>query len=128
MTHELGNLTNPRALSQTELELVDWLLRHGVSDAEIFFPQVQHLKVVAHCQCGCASIDFSVGQERPKKLGMRVLSDYQWRDSEGHLFGIFLFEQDDLLGGLEVWSIDGDETPATLPAIELLEPIGTPRK
>lgn len=120
MTRELGNLTNPRALSQKELKLVEWLLRHGISDAEIFLPQVQHLHVVSHCQCGCASIDFSVAGERLKKLAMRVLSDYQWRNSGGHWFGIFVFEQDGLLGGLEVWSIEGIETPTVLPDVESL--------
>jgi len=118
---------NPRALSQRELELTDWLLRHGISDAGMFLPQVPQLKVVVHCQCGCASINFSVAEQRPGKSAMRLLSDYRWRDPEGHLFGISVFEQDALSAGLEVWSIDGIATPMTPPVAESLEPFGTVR-
>jgi hypothetical protein len=31
---------------------------------------------------------------------MRVLSDDQWRNNRGHLFGAFVFEHDGLLAGL----------------------------
>jgi hypothetical protein len=57
---------------------------------------------------------------------MRVLSDFQWKDAKGHLFGAFVFERDDLLAGLDLWSIDGQATAAELPPIESLIPYGTP--
>jgi len=55
-----------------------------------------------------------------------VLSDYQWRGSQGELFGVFVFARADLLSGLEVWSIDGRATPTFLPKPSQLEPLGTP--
>jgi hypothetical protein len=54
---------------------------------------------------------------------MHVLSDYQWIFPEGYLCGIFVFAKGELLSGLEVWSIDGQATPISLPAIEDLTPI-----
>lgn len=32
MAHETGELSEPRELSPEELELIEWLLRHGVAD------------------------------------------------------------------------------------------------
>ncbi len=80
---------------------------------------------MAHGRCGCASIDFAIDGQRPKKFAMRVLSHYQWRDEQGQLFGAIVFEQDDLLAG-DLWSIDGAGTASTLPPIAFLIPCGTP--
>ena len=55
---------------------------------------------------------------------MHVLGDYQWKDTRGNLFGAFVFEQDGLLAGLDLWSIDGAETPRTLPNSMELMPYG----
>jgi hypothetical protein len=125
MTHEVGMLSEPRLLSHAERELTAWLLRHGSDDAGEFLPQLDRAKVIAHCRCGCASIDFSIDGRQPKTFGMRVLSDYQWKDQRGHLFGVMVFEQDDLLAGLDVWSIDGGATPYELPPIQSLVPYGS---
>jgi hypothetical protein len=57
---------------------------------------------------------------------MRVLSDYQWRNSLGHLFGAFVFEQSGLLAGLDLYSIDGQSIPDAMPPIKSLGPYGTP--
>lgn len=126
MERELGTLKTPRLLTEEELELTKWLLRNGSAGAGNFVQQLEHAAVIAHCKCGCASIDFSIDGRVPQKAGISVLSDFQWRDSRGHLFGIFVFERDDLLSGLDVWSIDGEETPTTLPPADLLKPYGTP--
>jgi hypothetical protein len=56
---------------------------------------------------------------------MTVLSDYQWRDSAGHLFGAFVFAYGDTLGGIDVWSIDGQSIPSVLPESDRLVPYGT---
>jgi hypothetical protein len=58
-------------------------------------------------------------------FGMRILADFQWKDEGGHLFGVFVFEQDGLLAGIDVWSIDGGVTPITLPVASSLVPFGT---
>ncbi len=57
---------------------------------------------------------------------MSILSDYKWASSDGHLFGVFVYAKGNLLSGIEVWLIDGQATPVTLPVIEAVRPIGTP--
>jgi hypothetical protein len=125
MAHQPGTLLHPRPLSQPERELVGWLLSHGTAEGQQFLSQLADAEVASHCACGCASIDFAIAGKRPATFAMRVLSDYQWRDGEGHLFGAFVFEQDGLLAGLDLWSIDGAATPRTLPPIASLVPCGT---
>jgi hypothetical protein len=105
-----------RPLSAEETALTTWLLEHGEPTARQFLPQVTHARVVEHCPCGCASVDFAIdGQRAPAGTGLDILADYQWRGSHGELFGVFVFAREDLLSGLEVWSIDGQSTPTTLP-------------
>lgn len=123
MTHQVGVLTEPRSLTQEELELTTWLLRHGIDGAEDFLPQLDKAKVFSHCQCGCASINFSNDGKRPQTFAMRILADYQWTDEFGRKFGVFVFEQDDLLAGLDVWSIDGAANVLQLPPPFILEPL-----
>jgi len=125
MTHEIGTLNQPRPLTQKEFDLVAWLLRNGNKGAETYLHQLDKANVVAHCKCGCASIDFSIEGKRPTKFEMCVLADYQWRSENGNLFGIFVFEQDGLLAGLDVWSIDGQSDALTLPSSDLLFPYGS---
>lgn len=111
-----------RNLTAQEADLVRWLLEHGGDEARSFLPQLQDLRVASRCGCGCASIDFI-----PDALGaIHPFYDYQWRSADGDLFGIFVFSKRGVLAGLEVWSIDGNATPTTLPSPGSLQPIGTP--
>ena len=125
MSHQRISIAEDRLLTSKEAQLAGWLLAHGVLEAVSFEPQLTSARVVARCGCGCASIDFAVGGRRGRASeGMAVLSDYQWRDSSGNLFGVFVFAYGNTLGGLEVWSIDGQATPTQLPEIEQLSPLG----
>ncbi len=122
MTRQIGVLAEPRSLTQEEFELTAWLLRHGIDGAEDFLSQLDEAEVFSHCQCGCASIDFSIDGRRPKTFELRILADYQWTDEHGHQFGVFVFEQDNLLAGLELWSM-GEADALQLPPIHLLQPL-----
>jgi hypothetical protein len=122
MTHEIGVLSKPRELTQTERELTVWLLKHGAPGSEIYLTQLDSAMVFSHCKCGCASVDFIIGGNRPKSFALGILADYKWRDEKGNFFGIFAFEQDNLLGGIDVWSVDGAAIPTTLPAPSSLVP------
>jgi hypothetical protein len=116
-----------RPLTAEEIALTIWLLQYGEAKAERFLEHVPRARVVGRCPCGCASIDFAIaGQRAPACTGLDVLSDYQWRGSQGELFGVFVFARGNLLSGLEVWSIDGRATPTSLPNASELEPFGTP--
>ena len=115
-----------RDLTEREKEVVRWLLEHGGADAPRFLAQLDQARVYSRCTCGCASIDFAIAGKRPKTFGVHVLADFQWKGEQGELFGAFVFESDDLLAGLDLWSIDGQAIPSCLPTIEELKPFGTP--
>lgn len=109
----------PRKLTVEEAELVHWLLEHGTAEARGFLPRLASLEVAATCPCGCPSIDFVA----KSGMGLTILSDYQFRHSDGHLGGVFVFAYGLELAGLEVWSIDGLGTPP-LPAPDGLRSLG----
>ena len=99
-----------RAASPEETTLVRWLLEQGTLAARGYLAQVDTLRVVSRCPCGCASVDFT----REPSGGLEILSDYHWEDEQGRLFGVFVFARGGVLARLEVWSIDG-EAPGSLP-------------
>jgi hypothetical protein len=128
VSHTPSSLEIERPLAPDEFAVIRWLLEHGNGDNSAFLEQLNHARVARLCRCGCASIDLSIDGRRPAHLAMRVLSDYQWRNDLGHRFGAFVFEQDGLLAGLDLWSIDGESTPDSIPAIESLVPYGKPSR
>ena len=111
----MAEIPDARDLSSEERHLTRWLLEHGTSSAERFLDQVDRIRVVSRCGCGCASINFDLeGRGWKSPGGLEVLSDYQWRDGDGRLFGAFVFAKQGTLAGLEVYSIDGLATPTQL--------------
>jgi hypothetical protein len=125
MSNQKTSIAEDRPLTPKEAQLTAWLLEHGTKEAHTFTSQLPGARVISRCACGCASVDFSVNGHRGKVTdGMVVLSDHQWRDTAGHLFGAFVFAYGSVLGGLDVWSIDGLSLPKSLPEIEALRPLG----
>ena len=124
MSHPKPPILEDRELTAEETALIEWMLSHGTSEAAHFAPQLSRARVYSRCPCGCASIDLSIDGKRPTDFRMRVLGDFQWQNAEGSLFGAFVFEQDGLLAGLDLWSVDGNETPRQLPSPELLSAYG----
>jgi hypothetical protein len=120
MTEQRGYIAEDRLLSSEELTLVKWLLEHGKPSAHLYLAEIDRLRVVSRCDCGCPSIDFA----RIPGAPLDVLSDYQWKGQGGRLFGVFLFAKLGQLAGLEVWSIDGQATPTVLPAPAVLQAAG----
>lgn len=114
-------LSIDRLPSAAELALLTWLLNHGNARGQKTLDQLPAIRVISQCKCGCASVDFSVAGKVPShKAGMEVVSDYWWRTDAGHLCGAFVFLREGLLAGVDLWSMDGQEIPSTLPAIEKL--------
>ena len=108
-----------RPLTDEERVLARWMLEHGTLDAPSFLPQLDAARVVGRCSCGCASVDLAV-EGRPSTAGgpFGVLGDFLYGDGAG-LWGIFIFERNGILAGLEVYALNGD-TPARLPAPDSL--------
>jgi hypothetical protein len=125
VSHSPSNIEVDRPLSDQERSTVRWLLEHGDGDNSEFLSQLDQARVVRLCACGCASVDFSISGKRPAQPAMLVLSDYQWRTKDGHLCGAFVFEQDGLLAGLHLYSIDGLTTPGAMPPRGDLVPYGS---
>jgi hypothetical protein len=122
--NELAPIAEDRTLSADEQSLLRWLLEHGTRDAANYLPQLEKTRVCTRCPCGCASIELAVdGVEPRRNQGMHTLADCEYRNELGHLFGVFVFERGGFLAGLELWSVDGESIPSTLPRIDWLSPI-----
>ena len=121
MTHST-TIRDERSLTSHERELLRWLLSNADSRGKSLLPQIERARVVSRCRCGCASVDFSItGMESAAGTGLEQIShDYYWNTPNGGLCGIFAFARNDQLAGLEVWSVDGVETPASLPCLDQL--------
>ena len=113
----------PRTLTENEYRLVRWMIEHGDEDPEKYLPQLEQAKVVSQCCCGCATINFQIG-DHPTKFedGIHTISNYTYGDaSKNEYYGAFVFTCGGLLAGLEVYSCM--DTPAPLPKPEDLRPI-----
>ena len=113
----------PRALDPIERELIEWLLNDAGSEARAYLAQVPEIRVVGGCPCGCASIDFEVGDRgKHSRAGLTILADYQWIAKGGYHLGVFVFAIEGVLAGLEVWSMDGTypESVPLPPSTEVL--------
>ena len=98
------------------------MIEHGDVEPDKYVHQLESASVISECECGCASIDFQIGDIKPNlKAGMKIISDYLY-GPETPPFGAFVFTCDDILAGLEVYSYT--DKPAPLPSVEDLRPIG----
>lgn len=110
-------ITEDRPLSAAESRLVRWLLEHGEPGSARFLPELDALRIVARCSCGCASIDFVEDGSGP----MEVIADFDLRPLGRVPGGVFLFTRGGRLAGLEVYSF-GDPI-AGCPDPEALVPL-----
>jgi hypothetical protein len=121
---EVKAIPDERPLTEDETSLVRWLLEHGTAEAAAFLPQLGRTCVATRCACGCRSIDFAIdGRRSPVETGQQVLSEYFWKDSAGHAFGVFVFASGGMLGGLDIYSADGLGENCKLPSIEQLQSV-----
>jgi hypothetical protein len=113
-----------RELSRDEASLVQWMLENGAPEAKPLLPQLSDARVISRCSCGCASVDFAIGDVIPSTgSGLHILGDFEYASADGHLCGAFVFAKSGMLAGLEVWSIDGLSTPSQLPDASRLRPL-----
>ena len=113
-----------RNLTDAERSLTQWILQHGTVDPTSFLAQLDHAKVSATCPCGCASVDFLIGNEPSDKTAdMTILGDFLFGSDES-LCGVFVFAKAGILAGLEVYQL-GSILPTQLPKPEDLKPFET---
>lgn len=108
-----------RPLTPEEYRLARWLLEHGSGDAAAFLAQLEKAEITpCRCKCGCASISFQIKGLPEAPPGVNVLSEYFFGSTE-ELYGIFIFENDGILSGIEVFGY-GVDNPTYLPTPEML--------
>lgn len=114
-----GEMEGNRPLTHEEYALVRWMLENGEPEAISFLPQLEIAEVTPwRCPCGCASINFPLKGHAIPPPGVHPISDYIFGD-EGNPSGIFIFERDGVLAGLEVYGLAGD-APKSLPSAQEL--------
>lgn len=97
------------------------MLEHGGPEAATFLPQLDEAEVTPwKCDCGCASICFQLRGRPEAPPGVHPIADFLFGEGDS-LSGIFLFESDGILSGLEVYGLAGD-APKSLPQSEELRP------
>lgn len=102
------------------------MIENGSGTSPDILAQLDRATVAARCACGCASLDLAVdGAEEDKKESMDLIADFAWKTKAGNWCGAFLFTRRGRLAGLDLWSIDGAETPSTLPEIQALHTLAT---
>ena len=106
-----------RALTQYERDLIRWLIEHSfVKDASQLLPQIDRLRVVAKCHCGCPTIDFALDGEPVVGKGEQCISDCD-AAVNGMPVYVQLWRSNNRISTLEVGSYPGTDQPFELPAI-----------
>ena len=83
-----SEISESRDLHTDERTLVRWLLDHAPRDASVYLSQVDQIRVCSRCGCGCASLNFAIGDEGwPRKGAIKVVSDHDWVSVDGHQYG-----------------------------------------
>jgi SAM-dependent methyltransferase len=107
-----------RPISQAEAAVVEWVLVNRAPEKPLdhLLAQVPHLRVVARCACGCASIDFA---EEGQSQEAHPVAEATASDSQGRKCGVIVWELRGRVSGLEVYELDpGSATE--LPTIDAL--------
>ncbi|WP_425618420.1 hypothetical protein NA78x_002125 [Anatilimnocola sp. NA78] len=111
-----------RQLTDHERRLAVWMLEHGSPEATAFLTQLAEAEVTPRkCPCGCASIHFQVHGWPEAPPGVHPIADFVFGEGDT-LSGIFVFESNGILSGLEVYGLAGD-APTSLPEPEALRPL-----
>jgi len=115
-----GHIPVERNLSSSERTLLQWLLMHGSTDASKYMSQIDSLRIVSKCGCGCPTVDFALQSGR-KVGGSDIVAEAGGKSPEGISVGVILHVRDDELSELEVYSTEGLDVPFSLPTPDSLE-------
>lgn len=114
-----------RELTWEERTLLQHMLEAAGDKGRPYLDQLKQAYVITRCPCGCPSVDLAVrGMEIPSGP-MRALADFVFQDASG-ISGITVFEQNGILGVLEVCAMSGG-TPMELPAPDELITYDNPK-
>jgi hypothetical protein len=106
-----------RPITQEEVTLLHWLLEHGDPQFRHLSLQIDALRVVSKCSCGCPTVDFDLLDGINSRKGEKLIGD-ELGTVDGQEVGVMLFQVDGKLSTLEVYSFAGSDKPFGLPKIE----------
>ena len=111
-----------RPLSPEERRLIEWLIAHGNEGAQNYASQLDQLSVVAHCSCGCPTVDLGFGGATKRTIGpSHVLADFVGIAPEGVEVGIILHAREGRISELEIYAVQDFEGSFDLPIIQSLK-------
>ena len=117
-----GNrIPDDRPLTTEERTLIVWLLEHGIPAAQAYASQLEQVRVVSRCGCGCPTVDLAVSdtQASPRSPSL-LLADFQGMTPEGHRVGVILHGREGKISELEIYPIDPISGTFRHPKIETL--------
>jgi len=127
LVRRMDSASSNRPLSDEERHLIRWMLEHGEPDARDYLAQLERAEVEPwRCACGCASLSLSIPGLPEPTGGLRPLGQFVF-GSEADLSGIFVYEQSNILSGVEVYGLASD-APSWLPSPESLRPFPNPEQ
>jgi len=104
------------------MELLAWLLEHGLLKAETFTQQVENIRATPWCECGCPSISLHVEEYAALgKCSYSLISDILAKTPDGKKIGVLLFQDAGRLSLLEAYSMDVIEGEWGFPVYESLQ-------
>ena len=108
-----------RPLTAEEARLIRWMLENGEPEGRLLLPHLEKAQATSwRCPCGCASINLSIEGFSEPSGGLHIVGDFIF-GSDANLSGIFVFERNGVLAGLEVYGMAGD-APKSLPSPDSL--------
>ena len=121
MPDHSGIVSENRNLTSEERHLLMWLISHGTPEAQDYIPQIEKLRVISRCSCGCPTVDFY-----PPKGPSEILADFYGVTAENVEVGVILHARDGRISELEVYSVAQQEKPFGLPKLETLKTFWLP--
>jgi hypothetical protein len=92
-------------------------LEHGDPQYLPLASQIDSLRVVSKCTCGCPTVNFALEGNPTSRKGERLIGDCPATVDDQDV-GVLLFECRGRLSTLEVYSCAGSDKPFGLPKIE----------
>ncbi|HLF79112.1 MAG TPA: hypothetical protein VJB57_16650 [Dehalococcoidia bacterium] len=105
-----------RELTSQERALLLWAL-DAKGGQERYLEQVESLRVIGGCDCGCPSIDFSSDDDL--NISSRIIVDFYGESPEGIPVGGILWAAGESLSSLEIYSLP-DAEHYSLPSLDSL--------
>lgn len=104
-----------RLLTQQEAALLRWMLDNCGPDAFAYMDQIDRLRVVSECTCGCPTIDLALhDQPAATTGGSLITADAEGESPEGFRVNVIVHVRDDVICELEVAAFD-NTGPFALP-------------